>query len=71
MPRAPAIRKADLDRVLKALKDAGHGVARVEVRAGGQVDIIPVPLTPEGAQGQGSELEAWRAKRGDRAAQGS
>jgi hypothetical protein len=68
MPRAPAIRKADLDRVLKAIADAGQIVARVEIRPGGQIDIIPA-LTSDISASQLDELEAWRAKRGGRAAQ--
>jgi hypothetical protein len=67
MPRAPGIRKADLDRVLKAMADAGQIVARVELRPGGHVDIIPA-LTSGGSDVQVDELEAWRAKRGGRAA---
>ncbi len=59
MSRVPGVRKADLDRAIKALKDAGCTVARVEVRPGGQVDIIPA-LT---GAGQLDELEAWRVKR--------
>lgn len=64
MPRVATVRKADLDRVLKALTDRGLTVARVEVTPAG-VNIIPgaltvtsvAPLTP---------LEQFRAERAKR-----
>lgn len=84
MTRVPTVRKADLDRAIKALADAGMTVAAVEVRPGGQVVITPKPaptaLTaddlasqpPEPSQGPPEDLDAWRhRKRGHRAAQGS
>lgn len=40
MTRVPTVRKADLDRVLKALADAGKEVGRVEVEPGGKVTIL-------------------------------
>lgn len=84
MPRVPTVRKADLDRAIKALADAGMTVAAVEVRPGGQVVITPKPASsaltgadpasqpPEPSQGPPEDLEAWRnRKRGLRAAQGT
>lgn len=65
MPRVPTVRKADLDRVLKALADAGQPVAGVVVKPGGEVHI----LTGEPAKPSLSALDGWREKqRGDRAA---
>lgn len=82
MPRGPATRKADLDRVLKALADAGMAPAKVIVRPGGEIEITPgprpkvgdlqaPPLTPEPAPGQVDDLDAWRQQRDRRAHQGS
>lgn len=70
MTRVATVRKADLDRVIRALKDAGQMVGRVEIRPGGIVEITPAltgvapePLTP---------LEQFRVDRarrnGERAA---
>lgn len=72
MPRVPTVRKADIDRTLAALKAAGHDVARVELRPGGEVVILTgQPLPPQGAAPV-SALDEWREKkRGARAAQGS
>ena len=66
MSRTPAVRKADLDRVLKALADAGKEIGRVEVEPGGKVTILTgkpeATLTP---------LEQARVRRAERAAQGA
>jgi hypothetical protein len=60
--RSASVRKADLDRVLKALADAGETVGRVEVEPGGKVTILTgkpaATLTP---------LEQARARRAARA----
>lgn len=40
MTRVATVRKADLDRVFRAIRDDGQRVARVEVRPGGIVEII-------------------------------
>ncbi|MFI4936001.1 MAG: hypothetical protein ACHP7N_15390 [Caulobacterales bacterium] len=49
MSRVPTVRKADLDRVLKALMDAGETIDRVEVKPSGEVVILTgkqsAPLT--------------------------
>jgi hypothetical protein len=68
MSRVPTVRKADLDRVLKALADRGQHAATIIVRPGGEVEITPALTTDApGAQG-GDELAAWREKRRGRAA---
>jgi hypothetical protein len=78
MPRAPTIRAADLDRVLKALAKAGQTVDRVEVRPGGSVLIVPKPaparaptaaadpaatLTPEPPARDVSDLDRFREEK--------
>lgn len=68
MSRVPTVRKADLDRVLKALADAGQRVARIEVKPGGQVDIIPADLTSANVTSLNA-LDRRRAERAQRAAQ--
>lgn len=70
MPRAAAVRSADLDRVVKILVKNGLGVAMVEVRAGGVVTITP-GLTADAQGEQLGELEAWRARRAGRATKGA
>jgi hypothetical protein len=67
MPRVPTVRQADLDRVLKAMKANGRGVARIEIRPG-EVIIIPGALTEEGPSPQLSDLDAWREKQRGRGA---
>lgn len=62
MPRGPAVRKSDIDRTLEALRKAGLGVDRVEIKKGGEVVVIPSRLTqlppvPEGAAGDWSDLD--------------
>ncbi len=68
MTRAATVRKADIARVIQALKDAGQAVGRVIVRPGGEVEITPAltaalgaPLTPL------EKARAERAARGNRA----
>jgi hypothetical protein len=75
MSRVPTVRKADLDRVLAALKAQGLQPASVVVRPGGEVVITPgvaaADLTPTGAPVVADPLDTWRAgkkSRGDRAA---
>lgn len=59
MARVATVRKADLDRVLKALRDDGQTVGRIEVEPGGKVVILTgqpeATLTP---------LERWRVENG-------
>jgi len=84
MPRAPTVRRSDLDRVLAALRAAGQDVARVEIRPGGEVVIVPTArpqvgaeqtaLTPTPTAALPADLDGWRARkqqRGGRAAQGT
>jgi len=73
MSRVPTVRKADLDRVLKALKAAGQVAACVVVRPGGDVVITPAPadqpraaLTVVSADGQPDNLDSWRARKDGR-----
>lgn len=58
MSRVATVRKADLDRVLKALRDAGQTVGKVLVRPG-EVEILPG--SPEAAL---TPLEQWRVEHG-------
>lgn len=73
MPRAATVRQADLQRAIRALQAAGMGVARIEVRPGGEVVIVPGPALTlgEAASQPPDELTAWREQRARRAAQGS
>jgi hypothetical protein len=61
-----AVRKSDLDRVLKALKDAGQAVRQIEMRPDGGVLITPADgLTFPAAT---NELDQWRTRRAARSA---
>lgn len=69
MPRVPTVRKADLDRALAALKAAGHQVARVEVKPGGDIIILTGEPLAANDLHAASPLDAWRErKRGPSAA---
>lgn len=75
MSRVPTVRKADLDRVLKALKDAGLTCGAVLVRPGGEVVITPAPageapptLTATPAGEQPADLDSWRVRKDGRRA---
>ena len=57
--RARTLRKVDMDRALKAVKDAGLSVAGVKVGADGSFEV----LTASGPSAQRDELEEWRARR--------
>jgi hypothetical protein len=70
MSRGRAVRKSDLDRVLKALRDAGQSVRQIEMRPDGGVLIVPAAENP-GPFGAGAELDAWRARRAQRSAEGA
>lgn len=70
MSRVPTVRKADLDRVLKALRDDGLAPGRIVVRPGGEVEITPA-LTVASAMPQAGSLDERRARRAERAAQGA
>lgn len=70
MPRVPTVRKADLDRVLRALTDAGQRAASVVVRPGGEIVITPA-LTADTSGQQVDDLTAWRTNRAQRAPQRS
>jgi hypothetical protein len=65
--RGRAVRKSDLDRVLRALKDAGQAVRQVEMRPDGGVLIVPGDrLSLRGSDN--NELDEWRARRAARSA---
>jgi hypothetical protein len=56
MPRAPLrFRQCDVTRAIKALRDAGVSIARVEV---GQDGVNIVPGEPGGAKGDGLDIKA-------------
>jgi hypothetical protein len=60
------VRKSDLDRVLKALKDAGQAARQIEMRPDGGVLITP----GEGLElrATSSDLDEWRTRRAARSA---
>jgi hypothetical protein len=65
--RGRVVRKSDLDRVLKALQDAGQAVGQIEVRPDGIVLITPAAES-FGVSVPANELDAWRARRATRSA---
>ena len=69
MPDRPTLlraspRKSDIDRAIKAMKDAGQAILGIEVYPDGHFRI----LTGKDTEQQGDGLEAWRAKRDARKA---
>jgi hypothetical protein len=69
MPRGPAIRRADIERAIAALKAAGLVVQCVEIGAGGFVRVIPAPMLTDGPLApQLSDLDKFRARRATRKA---
>ena len=62
MSRGPAVRRADIERAIAALKAAGYGIACVEVCAGGVVRVIPA-FTDAPAAAPMNDLDAFRARR--------
>lgn len=68
MSRGPGVRQADIDRALRALANAGQRAASIFIRAGGEVEIIPGPLTPTLPAQQVDDLDARRARRNARGA---
>lgn len=65
--RGRAVRKSDLDRVLKALQDAGQTVRQIEMRPDGVVLITPAAES-FGVSVPANELDTWRARRATRSA---
>lgn len=79
MPRGPALRQADVERVIRALAAHGLAPARIEIAPGGRVVIIPrpaadvsaadaAPLTPplDGVplpDQAFTSLDLWRARK--------
>lgn len=60
--RAPTLRKSDIDRSLKAVRDAGLQVVRVEIQPGASFVIH----TNEAQIDPDSPLDAWRRQNGSR-----
>ena len=72
MSRGPAVRRADIERAISALKAAGLDVDCVEIGAGGVVRVIPASaLTEASASSHGSDLDQFRKRRALRKAQRS
>lgn len=71
MPRGPALRQADVERVIRALAAHGLAPARIEIAPGGGVVIIPKPtaaadaahLTPSLDGVPVASLDLWRARK--------
>ncbi len=70
MSRGRTVRKSELDRVLKVLRDAGQSVRQIEMRPDGGILIVPAADSP-GPSSAGAELDAWRARRAQRSAEGA
>jgi hypothetical protein len=64
--RARAVRKSDLDRVLRALRDAGQAVRQIEMRPDRGVLIMPGER--QSLHPRDNELDEWRARRAARSA---
>lgn len=64
--RAP-FRRADISRAVKGATAGGLNVARVEIDAAGKIVIVFGEVTPKEAT---TPLDAWKAKKNARAAQG-
>ena len=64
VPRRPA-RKADIDRALKAAKDAGLHVSSIKIGPNGEIEV----LTGIAPAAQRDELEDWRGRRDARKAE--
>lgn len=62
VPRVPTVRQRDLDRVVKALKQGGQAVGRVEMRPSGEIVIFPA-LAASPLDSQVDDLDLWRARR--------
>ena len=73
MPRAPAIREADIKRAIAALKASGVDVMHIEVRPGGVIRVVPgAALTHGENTPHPADLDSWRAaKNAARANQGT
>lgn len=65
MSRVPTVRKADLDRSLAALKAAGHDIAGVTIKPGGEVMILTGAPTMPHQSVPKSALDVWRETRSD------
>ena len=63
MPRGAAVRRADIDRAIKALHANGLELGGVEVMPGGGVRVLPKDLTLAAQGAVVDEFEAWSTKR--------
>lgn len=58
MPRGPALRQADVERVIRALAAHGLAPARIEIAPGGGVVIIPRPAADVSAAADAPAADA-------------
>lgn len=63
MSRVPTVRRSDLDRSLAALKAAGHEIAGVTIKPGGEVVILTGSPSSAHQSTSVSALDAWRENR--------
>ncbi|SPU44288.1 Uncharacterised protein [Brevundimonas diminuta] len=63
MTRVPTVRRTDLDRSLAALKAAGHEIAGVTIKPGGEVMILTGQPSTSHQSASVSALDAWREQR--------
>lgn len=63
MSRVPTVRRSDLDRSLAALKAAGHEIAGVTIKPGGEVVILTGSPSSAHQFASVSALDAWRENR--------
>ncbi len=61
--RVPTVRRTDLDRSLAALKAAGHDIAGVTIKPGGEVMILTGQPSTAHQSASVSALDAWREQR--------
>jgi hypothetical protein len=67
MSRGRAVSKAEVDRVLKALADAGQCASSIIIKPG---EVIITPgLTGQKVGAQDDDLSSWRTKRAARASE--
>jgi hypothetical protein len=60
LPRRPSIfRKIDLTRALKAAREAGVELARVEIDLSGKIILVTGKPTKADAVNRSTEAEAW------------
>jgi hypothetical protein len=67
--RRASVRQADIQRAIRAAKAHDLTVTAVEIGADGAIRVLTAPASA--TQGPADELEAWRARRAAREAQGA